>query len=90
MKCLRIFATLHGESHFDEVELPTTKVAVHPDAVPFDVTRSYSVTRVRITYIPAEMHPVAWHTGEGIWDRPEKPAESKMQMFDSGQLGSRP
>lgn len=62
MKCLRIFATLHGESHFDEVELPTKKVAVHPDAVPFDVTGSYSASRVRITHIPAGMHPVAWHT----------------------------
>ena len=35
MKCLRIFATPDGESHFDEVELPTTKRSVHPDAVPF-------------------------------------------------------
>jgi hypothetical protein len=34
MKCLRIYATPDGESHFDEVELPTTKRPVHPDAVP--------------------------------------------------------
>ena len=38
MKCLRIYATSDGESHFDEVDLPTTKRSVHPDAVPFDVT----------------------------------------------------
>ncbi len=30
MKCLRIYATPDGESRFDEVELPTTKMSVHP------------------------------------------------------------
>jgi hypothetical protein len=62
MKCLRIYATPDGESHFDEVELPTTKRSVHPDAVPFDVTGSYPASRVRITHIPAGMREVAWHT----------------------------
>jgi hypothetical protein len=62
MKCLRIYATPDGESHFDEVELPTTKRSVHPDAVPFDVTASYPASRVRITHIPAGMREVAWHT----------------------------
>jgi hypothetical protein len=37
MKCLRIYATPDGESHFDEIELPTTKRSVHPDAVPFEL-----------------------------------------------------
>lgn len=62
MKCLRIYATPDGESHFDEIELPTMPVSVHPDAVPFDVTASYPASRVRITHIPACMRPVAWHT----------------------------
>jgi hypothetical protein len=62
MKCLRIYATPDGESHFDEVELPTTKRSVHPDAVPFDVTGSYPASRVRITHIRAGMREVAWHT----------------------------
>lgn len=61
MKCLRIYATPDGESHFDEVELPTTKRSVHPDAVPFDVTASYQASRVRLTHIPAGMREVAWH-----------------------------
>ncbi|WP_245457788.1 hypothetical protein [Phyllobacterium myrsinacearum] len=52
MKCLRIYASPDGESHFDEVELPTTKRSVHPDAVPFDVTASYPASRVRLTHIP--------------------------------------
>lgn len=34
MKRLRISANLDGESHFDEIESPTTKTSVHPDAVP--------------------------------------------------------
>jgi hypothetical protein len=62
MKCLRIYATPDGESHFDEVELPTTKRSVHPDAVPFDVSASYQASRVRLTRIPAGMREVAWHT----------------------------
>ena len=62
MKCLRIYATPDGESHFDEVELPTTKRSVHPDAVPFEITASYPASRVRITRIPAGMREVAWHT----------------------------
>jgi hypothetical protein len=53
MKCLRIYATPDGESHFDEVELPTTKKSVHPDAVPFEVSASYQASRVRFTRIPS-------------------------------------
>ena len=49
MKCLRIYATPDGESHFDEVQLPTTKRSVHPDAVPFEVSASYQASRVRLT-----------------------------------------
>jgi hypothetical protein len=62
MKCLRIYATPDGESHFDEVELPTTKMSVRPDAVPFAVTSSYQASRVRLTRIPAGMREIAWHT----------------------------
>ena len=62
MKCLRIYATPDGESHFDEVELPTTKRSVHPDAVPFDVTASYQASRIRITRIPAG-HPEGYLEG---------------------------
>jgi hypothetical protein len=30
MKCLLIYATPNGESHFDEVEIPTTKKVGSP------------------------------------------------------------
>jgi hypothetical protein len=62
MKCLRIYATPDGESHFDEVELPTTKRSVHPDAAPFEISASYQASRVRLTRIPAGMREIAWHT----------------------------
>jgi hypothetical protein len=62
MKCLRIYASPDGESHFGEVELPTTKMSVHPDAAPFEVSASYQASRVRLTLIPAGMREVAWHT----------------------------
>ena len=51
-----------GESHFDVVELPTTKRSVHPDAMPFEVSASYEASCVRLTHIPAGMREVAWHT----------------------------
>ncbi len=63
LKCLRIYLCHPGcESHFDEVELPTMKMSVHPDAAPFDVSVSYQASRVRLTRIPAGMREVAWHT----------------------------
>lgn len=61
VKCLRIYATPDGESHFDEVEIPTKKVSVHPEATPFDVTASYPASRIRFTRIPAGMRQVDWH-----------------------------
>jgi hypothetical protein len=62
MKCLRIYASPDGESHFDDVEIPTTKRQVQADAVPFDVSGDYQASRVRFTHIPAGMREVAWHT----------------------------
>jgi hypothetical protein len=61
VKCLRIYATPDGESHFDEIDLPTTKRSVHPNATPFDVTAGYPASRVRFTQIPAGMLEVDWH-----------------------------
>lgn len=62
MKCLRIYTTSDGESHFDEVQIPTKTLSVHPDATPFDVSNSYPASRVRFTRIPAGMRQVEWHT----------------------------
>lgn len=65
MKCLRIYTSPDGESHFDEVEIPTQKVSVHPDATPFDVSANYPASRIRFTQIPAGMRQVEWHTVPG-------------------------
>jgi len=62
VKCLRLYATPDGESHFDEVEIPTKNLSVHTDATPFDVSASYPASRVRFTRIPAGMRQVDWHT----------------------------
>lgn len=62
MKCLRIYATEDGESHFDEVEIPTWSRQVHPNAAPFGVSADYAATRIRFTRIPSGARQVDWHT----------------------------
>ena len=62
MRCLRIYASSDGESHFDEVDIPTTKRAIFPDAVPFELSAHYPASRIRFTRIPAAMREVSWHT----------------------------
>lgn len=63
MKCLRIYATPDGESHFGEVELPmTAKLTVAPGAKPFQVSQRYLASSMEVTQIPAGMRQVEWHT----------------------------
>lgn len=62
MKCLRIYASLDGESHFDEVDIPMAKRPVVSDAAPFELSAHYPSSRIRFTRIPAGMRPVSWHT----------------------------
>ena len=62
MRCRRIYASSDGESHFDEVDIPTTKRAIFPDAVPFELSAHYPASRIRFTRIPAAMREVSWHT----------------------------
>ncbi|CCD88652.1 hypothetical protein; putative Pirin-related protein [Bradyrhizobium sp. ORS 285] len=62
MKCLRVYATEDGESHFDEVDIPTVARQVHPEAAIFDVSARYASTHVSFTRIPARAGQVDWHT----------------------------
>jgi hypothetical protein len=62
MKCLRIYSTEDGESHFDEVEIPTSSRQVHPNATAFEVSASYAATGIRFTRIPSGARQVDWHT----------------------------
>jgi hypothetical protein len=62
MKCLRIYASPDGESHFDEVEIPTLKKSIFPDSALFELSAHYPASRIRFTRIPAGMRQVSWHT----------------------------
>jgi hypothetical protein len=61
MKCLRVYATPDGESHFDEIEIPTTALQVHVNAVTFTASGKYPAAGLRFTRIPAGAHEVDWH-----------------------------
>jgi hypothetical protein len=62
MRCLRIYSTADGESHFDEVEIPTNSRQVHPKAAAFAASANYEATRIRFTRIPSNAGQVDWHT----------------------------
>jgi hypothetical protein len=62
MRCLRIYATPDGESHFDEVDIPTITRSIFPDMAPFELSAHYPASRVRFTRIPAAMRQVNYHT----------------------------
>ena len=62
MECLRIYASADGESHFGTIYIPTVKRAVHPGAIPFEVSQRYPASTVRFTHIPAGVRQVDWHT----------------------------
>jgi hypothetical protein len=49
MKCLRIYATQDGESHFDEIDIPTNKRPVSPEIAPFELSANYPASRIRFT-----------------------------------------
>ncbi len=62
MKCPRIYTTPDGESHFDDVELPSKSVQVHPEAAAFEMSEKYGSSGLRFTRIPAGARQVSWHT----------------------------
>jgi hypothetical protein len=53
MKCLQIYSAADGESHFDQVEIPTSSRQVHPEATAFEVSTNYAATRIRFTRTPS-------------------------------------
>jgi hypothetical protein len=65
VKCLRIYSSSDGESHFDEVEIETSSMQVHPDAAAFEMSNKYAATGIRFTRIPAGARQVSWHTVPG-------------------------
>jgi hypothetical protein len=62
MKCLRIYSTADGESHFGEIDIPTTNEPIFPEAAPFALSTRYPASSIRFTRIPAAMREVGYHT----------------------------
>ena len=65
MKCLRIYATPDGESHFGEVDIPTTLTPLFPNEAPFNLSAYYPASRIRFVNLPAGMREAGFHTPPG-------------------------
>jgi hypothetical protein len=65
MKCLRIYATPDGESHFGQAEIPTRMTPLFPDEAPFELSAQYPATRIRFARIPPGMREAGFHTPPG-------------------------
>ena len=65
MKCLRIYATQDGESHFGDVDIPTTETPLFPNEAPFELSGHYPASRIRFVRIPAGVRVAGWHTPPG-------------------------
>jgi hypothetical protein len=83
MKCLRVYSTADGESHFDEVEIPTTSRQVHPNAAAFEVSAKYAASGIRFTHIPAGARQVDWHTV------PERVQDRRRRSRRAAEVGGR-
>jgi hypothetical protein len=65
MKCLRIYATPDGESHFGETDIPTTTTPLFANEASFQLSGHYSASRIRFVHIPAGVCEAVWHTPPG-------------------------
>jgi hypothetical protein len=62
MKCLQIYATPDGESHFGEVDVATTLTPLFPNEAPLELSAYYPASRVQFVHIPAGMREAGFHT----------------------------
>jgi hypothetical protein len=65
VKCLRIYATPDGESHFGDVDIPTTETPLFANEAPFELSGHYLASRIRFVHIPAGVQKAGWHTPPG-------------------------
>src|SRR5471032_2441125 len=65
MKCLRIYATPDGESHFGDADIPTTTTPLFPNEAPFRLSGHYPASRIRFVHVPAGVREAGWHTPPG-------------------------
>jgi len=62
MKCLRIYATPDGESHFGEFDIAMTMTPLFPNEAPLELSAQYPAARVRFVHIPAGFKEAGFHT----------------------------
>jgi hypothetical protein len=62
MRCLRIYATPDGESHFGEVDIAMTMMPLFPDEAPFELSAYFPASRIRFVRIPAGVREAGFHT----------------------------
>jgi len=62
MRCLRIYATPDGESHFGEADIAMTLTPLFPNEAPFELSAYYPASRVRFVHIPAGVREAGFHT----------------------------
>jgi hypothetical protein len=65
MRCLRIYATPDGESHFGDVDIAMTMTSLFPDVAPLGLSAQYPTSRIRFVQVPADMREAGWHTAPG-------------------------
>ena len=53
MRCLRIYATPDGESHFGEVNIAMTVTPLFPNEAPFELSAYYPASCARFVHILA-------------------------------------
>jgi hypothetical protein len=91
MKCLRIFATPDGESHFGDADIPATIKPLFANEAPFLLSGHYPASRIRFVHVPAGIREAGWHNPpgrvltvwlDGIVD--SRPATGKSGMFRRG------
>jgi hypothetical protein len=62
MRCLRIYATPDGESHFDEIDIPMSGRPVMTDIAHFELSPQYPASRIRFARVPRGKREVGYHT----------------------------
>jgi hypothetical protein len=65
MKCLRIYATSDGESHFGDIDVPMTMSPLFPKEAPFALSARYAASAIRFVHVPAGVREAGWHTPPG-------------------------
>jgi hypothetical protein len=65
MRCLRIYATPDGQSHFGDLDIAMAKAPLFPNEAPFNLSAHYSAARIRFVHVPAGVREAGWHTPPG-------------------------